>query len=94
MYVGVTNNVRQRIIEHYLNRGTNNSFTGKYYCYWLVYYEHHQYINNAIAREKDLKNRVRTEKNKIITAFNPNWFFLNKQVCDGWPPPPDQQAGK
>ncbi len=87
LYIGVSNNICRRLTEHYANRGTNNSFTGRYYCYWLVYYEEHQYINNAIAREKELKNLVRTEKDKIVTAFNPTWLFLNKQVCNGWPPP-------
>ena len=88
LYVGVTNSLCQRLIEHYNNRGTNNSFTGKYYCYWLVYYEVHTYINDAIAREKEIKNSVRTEKNKLVKKFNPTWMFLNRQVCGGWPPAP------
>ena len=92
IYTGVTNNLRQRIIEHYLNRGTANSFAGKYYCYWLVYYEKHTYINDAIAREKEIKNLVRAQKIKIINSFNPTWLFLNKEVCDGWPPPVDSES--
>ena len=51
LYTGVTNNLYMRIIEHYLKRGTKASFTGRYYCYWLVYYEEFDYINDAIARE-------------------------------------------
>ncbi len=92
LYTGVTNNLPQRVIEHYLHRGTKNSFTGRYYCYWLVWYEEHDYINEAIAREKEIKNLIRAEKNKIVNTFNPTWLFLNKEVCDGWPPPPDAQS--
>ena len=92
LYVGVTNNLPQRLVEHWQNRGTTQSFVGRYYCYWLVYYEHHVYINNAIAREKELKSRVRAEKNKIISGFNPTWLFLNKEICGGWPPPADAKS--
>ena len=92
IYTGVTNSLCQRITEHYLNRGTTKSFAGKYYCYWLVYYESHQYINDAIAREKEIKNLIRIEKNKIVSNFNPGWTFLNKEVCDGWPPSSGSQS--
>jgi putative endonuclease len=92
IYTGVTNNLCQRITEHYLNRGTPGSFAGKYYCYWLVYFETHKYVNDAIAREKELKNLIRAEKDKLVNSFNPNWVFLNKQVCDGWPPPTDSES--
>jgi putative endonuclease len=32
LYVGMTNNLQQRIIEHYLNRGKPETHAGKYYC--------------------------------------------------------------
>jgi putative endonuclease len=56
LYVGMTNNLKQRIIEHYLNRGKPETHAGKYYCYNLVFYEEYQYVNAAIARKKKLKN--------------------------------------
>ena len=87
LYTGVTNQLCQRITEHYMDRGTHKSFAGKYYCYWLVYYGMHAYIKEAIAREKEIKNLVRTEKEKIINSLNPSWTFLNRSVCNGWPPP-------
>ena len=39
LYCGVTNNLEQRLMEHFLGKVTPDTFTGKYYCYWLVYYE-------------------------------------------------------
>jgi putative endonuclease len=86
LYTGVTNNLYRRIIEHYLKRGTNDCFTGRYYCYWLVYYEEFQYINDAIAREKEIKGWSRKKKEVLIVKLNPSWTFLNKQICRQWPP--------
>lgn len=54
-YIGVTNNLYRRLAEHYENRGKAGSFAGKYYCYNLLYYEEVQFIQDAIAREKELK---------------------------------------
>ena len=55
LYTGVTNNLEVRICEHYVNRGKENSFAGKFHCYNLIYYEHFTDINFAIAREKEIK---------------------------------------
>ena len=44
LYTGITNNLEQRIIEHYQNRGKNKSFTSRYHVYYLLYYEPHQYV--------------------------------------------------
>ena len=88
LYVGVTNNLPQRIIEHYLNRGSLKSFTGKYHTYYLIYFEKTQYIDIAIKREKQLKGWTRKRKVELITSSNPNWNFLNNEVME-WPPSED-----
>ena len=86
MYTGVTNNLMQRLKEHYDNRGNDKTFAGRYYAYNLVYYEYTTYINNAIYREKEIKNMSRENKMAMITAVNPNWQFLNIEICGEWPP--------
>ena len=86
MYTGVTNNLAQRLKEHYDNRGEDKTFAGRYYCHNLVYFEFTKYINNAILREKEIKNMNRASKMAMITAFNPNWAFLNIRICGEWPP--------
>ena len=86
LYVGMTNNLEQRIIEHYQQRGQKTSFTGKYHTYYLLYFEPHQYINNAIAREKEIKGWVREKKMKLINEMNPKLKFLNDEVFGVWPP--------
>ncbi|ANE51525.1 GIY-YIG nuclease family protein [Flavisolibacter tropicus] len=85
-YTGVTNDLEQRIIEHYLNKGRRKTFAGKYYCYNLIFYEAFQYINNAIAREKEIKGWNRKKKLTLIEAVNPSLTFFNAQLFDGWPP--------
>jgi putative endonuclease len=86
LYTGVTNNLSQRLIEHWKSRGSVKSFTGKYYCYNLLYYEKFQYVDRAIAREKEIKGWRRQKKNDLIRTMNPTWTFLNKEICGEWPP--------
>jgi putative endonuclease len=85
LYTGVTNDLERRLYEHYLGLGAQNTFTSKYKCYYLVWFEWHQYINNAISREKEIKGWLRSKKIKLIEEENPNWRFLNKDIME-WPP--------
>jgi putative endonuclease len=86
LYVGMTNNLVQRLREHYERRGNPKSFTGKYYCYYLIWFEWHKYVNNAIAREKEIKLLKREKKEELINSYNPDWTFLNIEFCGQWPP--------
>ncbi|SHF93950.1 GIY-YIG nuclease family protein [Flavisolibacter ginsengisoli] len=86
LYTGVTNDLEQRITEHYKQRGQNTSFAGRYNVYHLLYYEPYKYINEAIAREKEIKGLTREKKMKMINEMNPRLEFLNKEICGCWPP--------
>ncbi len=86
IYTGVTNNLALRIIQHWKSRGMSQSFAGRYYCYNLIYFEEFKYINNAIAREKEIKGWRREKKLALIKLKNPQWEFLNSFVCGTWPP--------
>jgi putative endonuclease len=74
LYIGVTNNLLDRIAQHRQNKA--RSFTSRYKTHRLVYHERFQYINNAIAREKYLKHFTRQEKIALIEAHNPTWEDL------------------
>lgn len=74
LYIGVTKNIRIRILEH--REKTPGSFTARYNITRLVYYERYQYINNAIAREKELKDWNRSRKIALIETENPTWADL------------------
>jgi putative endonuclease len=67
----MTNNLPQRLIEHYRNRGSAKSFSGRYNCYYLLYFEKTQYIDVAIKREKQLKGWTRKRKVELINHINP-----------------------
>ena len=86
LYVGVTSNLSRRIIDHYNNRNKPETFAGRNFCYNLVYYEWHQYINNALTREKEIKKILREKKNDLINEVNPEWKFFNAFICGEWPP--------
>ena len=78
LYTGVTNNLRRRLEEH--NEKLNpNSFSAKYNLNYLIYYEKYGWIQQAIAREKEIKLLRRDLKLELIKEFNPNMEFLNNR---------------
>ena len=85
LYTGVTNDLERRLSEHYFGDDTSVSYTHKYKCFYLVWFERHQYIDHAIEREKEIKGWIRSKKIKLIEYENPNWNFLNKDIME-WPP--------
>ncbi len=86
LYTGMTNALEQRLIEHYIDRIERKTFTGKYNCHFLIYYESYRYVNDAIAREKEIKGWLRIKKEALIQNFNPEWKFLNEELLGEWPP--------
>ena len=80
VYVGMTNDLSKRLNEHYQNRGNPKSWSGKHYCYNLIWWERHQFVNNAIEREKEIKKWRREKKNILVESVNPDWKFLNDEV--------------
>jgi len=74
LYIGVTGGIDDRMERHIASEGSK--FTSKYNLKILVYYEEFQYIQEAIAREKQLKNWHRQWKINLIEMENPNWTDL------------------
>ena len=75
-YTGVTNHLKIRLEQH--KEGINpNSFTSKYNVYYLLYYEKFTWIQEAIAREKEIKGWRREKKINLIKTINPDLEFLN-----------------
>ncbi len=78
-YIGFTENLTRRLSEHIENKKTKKKFAGRYNCGDLVYYEVYQYVNDAIAREKQLKKWSRKKKDDLIKKSNPKLLSLNEQ---------------
>jgi putative endonuclease len=75
LYIGVTSDLRLRVSEH-RNGSKPGSFSERYHCIHLVYFEHFGDIRDAIAREKQLKGWRREKKNALIATKNPHWDDL------------------
>ena len=83
LYTGMTNNLAKRLSEHEGNKNDRpDSFTGRYRCHYLLYWERFQYVEDAYAREKEIKGWTRNKKNALIETLNPEWRFLNDDVQD------------
>ena len=74
LYIGVTNNLSLRAHQH--RTGAGSVFTTKYGVTRLVRYEFYDDVNEAIAREKQLKKWRRRWKLELIESFNPAWADL------------------
>jgi putative endonuclease len=79
LYTGVTSDLSRRISEH--QNKTIDGFTKKYGIHRLVYYEIHESIEDAIHREKCVKEWKRVWKIKTIEAFNPTWKDLSLDIA-------------
>jgi len=75
LYTGVTSELSSRVYEH-KNNYYPKSFTSKYKCYKLVYYNFFWSIEEAITEEKRIKGGSRLAKLKLINEINPNWNDL------------------
>jgi putative endonuclease len=71
LYIGVTNNLRIRLDQHRSGRGSE--FVKKYGVHRLVHVETFASPQEAIAREKQLKNWHRDWKTRLIQENNPDW---------------------
>ena len=74
LYTGVTNDLKRRVYEH--KNKMFESFTKKYNTDKLVFYEVYDDINDAIAREKQIKGGSRAEKIALIEEINNAWHNL------------------
>jgi len=75
LYIGVTNDLERRIREH--KTKTNPGFTSRYNITKLVYFEEFSHVEEAIAREKQLKNWHREWKENLIKSVNHHWEDLS-----------------
>ena len=73
--MGVTSNLEQRVNQH-KNHTIPNSFTNRYNCTDLLYYEEFPSIEDAIVREKELKGWSRKKKEELIKTLNPDLVDL------------------
>ena len=74
-YIGVTANLSKRLEEHYDE--TASKFTKKYITKDLIYFEEFSDIEQAISREKQLKNWHKEWNLNLIRNLNPTLKTLD-----------------
>lgn len=79
LYTGVTSNLVDRVIKH-KEKFYPESFSCRYNCIKLVYYNWFDTIMDAIAEEKRIKGGNRKQKETLISNINPNWIDLFDSV--------------
>ena len=78
LYTGVTNNLIRRVYEH--KEKMTGGFTKRYNVTKLVYYEVFEDIENAILREKQIKDVSRHKKIELINSKNNEWRELYEEL--------------
>jgi putative endonuclease len=78
IYTGVTSDLVRRIYEH--QQHLVEGFTKKYRVTKLVYFESYDSIEDAIAREKQIKAGSRRKKILLIESMNPTWKDLSEEI--------------
>jgi len=81
LYTGVTAELRARIWEH-KTKFYPESFTAKFNCNKIVWYEILPRIEEAIEREKQIKGGSRKDKDALIKKLNPTWKDLWEDIQD------------
>ena len=81
LYTGVTSDLKIRVYQH-KNHIFPKSFTTTYKLHKLVYHEGFHSIEEAIAREKQIKGGSRKKKEALINAVNPEWKDLYWEVLE------------
>jgi putative endonuclease len=74
LYIGVTSDLPGRAHQH--RNGLIDGFTRNYGCKMLVWYEAHDDIQDARARERQMKKWNRRWKLRVIEEMNPGWDDL------------------
>jgi putative endonuclease len=79
LYTGVTSNLTKRVFQH--REGLTPGFSSRYFCNRLVFYERYERMEEAIAREKQIKGGSRARKIALIEAMNPDWRDLYETLA-------------
>src|ERR1051325_3032130 len=82
LYIGVTGAFEKRLAEH-KSRHYPASFTSQYKVTKLVYFEEYTRVEDAIAREKQMKGWRRSKKVALIERTNPEWVDLAEPLPPG-----------
>ena len=78
IYTGVTSDIHKRVWQHKNN--LVEGFTKKYNLHKLLYFEYFETIQQAIIREKQIKDMDRKDKLALIKYMNPTFRDLYQDL--------------
>jgi putative endonuclease len=78
LYTGMTNSLESRLWFH--ANANPKSFVSRYRCDRRVYYESFERLDDAIAREEEIKGWRRKKKNDLVRTLNPLWNDLRHEI--------------
>ena len=78
LYVGVTSDLVKRVFEH--KNDLADGFTKKYGVHDLVWFESTSSVEEAIRKEKQIKDWKRAWKIELIEKGNPQWRDLYADI--------------
>jgi len=95
LYIGVTNSLRTRVLQH--RRQGGPGFTAQYHTLHLVFFESYPTARDAITRETQLKKWRREKKDRLVAMRNPTWSDLAAEIVEELPRidepvPPEEMA--
>ncbi len=76
LYIGYTNDLDSRVLEH-KHKVNSKSFSARYNCDKLVYFEELEDESLASTRERQMKKWKREWKINLIEEMNPSWTELS-----------------
>jgi len=78
LYVGVTSDLVGRVHQHRCS--VVEGFSHRYDVHMLVWFEQHESMYAAIARERSIKEWRRAWKLSLIESTNPHWRHLYPDI--------------
>jgi putative endonuclease len=79
LYTGMTDNLLRRTWQH--RSGVVPGFTTQYGMKMLVWYEQHDTSEEALKRERQIKEWNRAWKLQLIERVNPAWRDLYNDIA-------------
>ena len=80
LYIGFTNDIIRRMIEHKNDLGCK--FTRKYKLKHLIYFEQCENVYRMMEREKEIKGWRREKKDNLIKSVNSNLNDLSDKLFE------------
>jgi putative endonuclease len=78
LYIGSTTDLARRMFEH--RSRVVPGFTARYRVTRLVWFEPHETLEEALLRERHLKEWRRIWKIQLIEQSNPHWLDLHSEL--------------